>query len=91
MAFVVTQPCFGCKTTACVDVCPTESFREGEQMLFIDPETCIDCGACQPACPVDAIFPHDDVPADQHEFIALNREMAAVCPPITLSRSHRGS
>ena len=86
MAFVVTSPCFGCKYTDCVVVCPTEAFREGEQMLFIDPEQCIDCGACTPECPVEAIFHEDDVPNDQQEFIQLNAEMARICPPITERR-----
>jgi ferredoxin len=82
MAFVVTSRCFGCKYTDCVVVCPTEAFREGEQMLYIDPVECIDCGACIPECPVEAIYAQDDVPMDQGEFIALNAEMAAQCPPI---------
>ena len=86
MAFVVTSPCFGCKYTDCVVVCPTEAFREGEQMLFIDPEQCIDCGACVPECPVEAIYHEDDVLKDQQEFIQLNAEMARVCPPITERR-----
>ncbi len=86
MAFVVTQPCFGCKYTDCVVVCPMDCFREGEQMLYIDPESCIDCGACQPECPVGAIFYEDDVPEDQREFVALNAEMAPLCPPITEKR-----
>ncbi|HTU24690.1 MAG TPA: ferredoxin family protein [Pirellulales bacterium] len=83
MAYVVTQPCFGCKYTDCVVVCPMDSFREGEKMLYIDPETCIDCDACVPECPVEAIFPEWNVPADWQEFIALNAEMAPQCPPIT--------
>jgi ferredoxin len=83
MAFVVTEPCFGCKYTDCVVVCPCDCFREGDQMLFIDPEHCIDCDACVPECPVDAIFYEDDVPDQWREFVALNREMAAVWPPIT--------
>ncbi|MGD9644554.1 MAG: 4Fe-4S binding protein [Pirellulales bacterium] len=82
MTYVVTQPCFGCKYTDCVVVCPTDCFREGEQMLYIDPDECIDCGNCVPECPVEAIFHDADVPADQQELIALNAEMAAVCPPI---------
>ena len=82
MATVVTGACFGCKYTDCVVVCPCESFREGEQMLFIDPETCIDCGACEPECPVEAIYLDDNVPSEQQPFIALNAEMARVCPPI---------
>lgn len=86
MTFVVTEPCFGCKYTDCVVVCPCESFREGEQILFIDPNDCIDCDACRPECPVEAIFHEDHVPAQWQEYIALNREMAAVCPPITESK-----
>lgn len=82
MAYVVTQPCFDCKYTDCVVVCPCECFHEGEHMLYIDPTECIDCDACVPECPVEAIFPEDDVPADQREFIALNAEMSKVCPPI---------
>jgi ferredoxin len=82
MAFVVTEPCFGCKYTDCVVVCPSDSFREGDQMLFIDPDSCIDCDACVPECPVAAIFYEDNVPEASTQFVALNREMAAVCPPI---------
>jgi ferredoxin len=82
VAYVVTEPCFGCKYTDCVVVCPCDCFREGEQMLFIDPDECIDCDACKPECPVDAIFHEDDVPEAWREFVALNREMAATCPPI---------
>ena len=83
MAFVVTQPCFGCKYTDCVAVCPTDCFREGDKMLYIDPEPCIDCGACEPECPVGAIFYEDNVPEEWRPFIELNREMAAVMPLIT--------
>lgn len=86
MTYVVTQPCFGCKYTDCVVVCPTEAFRVGEQMLYIDPEECVDCDACVPECPVEAIFYESDVPADQQEFIALNAEMSRVCPPIVERR-----
>ena len=82
MAFVVTEPCFGCKYTDCVVVCPMECFHEGEQMLFIDPDRCIDCNACVSECPVEAIFYEDDVPEGQREFIQLNREMSLVCPQI---------
>ena len=82
MAFVVTEPCFGCKYTDCVVVCPCDCFHEGEQMLFIDPEHCIDCNACVSECPVEAIFYEDDVPEGQREHIQLNREMSLVCPQI---------
>ena len=83
MTYVVTQPCSGCKYTDCVVVCPVDSFREGEAMLYIDPESCVDCDACKPECPVDAIFYEDDVPPEWHEFIALNADMAPQCPEIT--------
>lgn len=83
MALVVTEPCFGCKYTDCVVVCPVDAFREGDQMLFIDPDECIDCEACIPECPVEAIFHEDNVPEKWTEFISLNREMSAICPPIS--------
>jgi ferredoxin len=82
MTMVVTQPCFGCKYTDCVTVCPCDSFHEGESMLFIDPESCIDCEACIPECPPSAIFHEDNVPVEWREFIALNREMVAITPQI---------
>jgi len=80
MAYVVTGACFGCLHSQCVQVCPTDSFRLGEKMRYIDPESCIDCDACLHECPVEAIFPDHSVPEDQHDFIALNAEMAKVCP-----------
>ena len=82
MVFVVTQPCFGCKYTDCVVVCPCDCFYEGEKMLCIDPQHCIDCGACEPECPVEAIFYEDEVPENWRDFIALNAEMAPQCPQI---------
>jgi ferredoxin len=87
MTYVVTQPCFGCKYTDCVVVCPTDAFREGEKMLYIDPESCIVCDQCMPECPVEAIFNEDDVPAEWREFIALNAEMAPQCPEITCKQA----
>ena len=86
MAHVVTGACFGCKYTDCVTACPVDAFREGEQMLYIDPIECICCDACIPECPVEAIFAEDDVPPEQREFIALNAEMAQKCPPIVEKR-----
>jgi ferredoxin len=83
MAYVVTAPCFGCKYTDCVVVCPCESFREGADMLYIDPEACIDCDACRSECPVAAIYPDWEVPDEWQDFIALNAEMAPKCPTIT--------
>ena len=83
MAYVVTEPCSGCKYTDCVVVCPCDCFREGGLMLYIDPDECTDCDACRVECPVDAIFHEDEVPEAWKEFVSLNREMSATCPPIT--------
>ena len=64
MTHVVAEPCSGCKYTDCVVVCPVECFYEGEQMLYIHPEECIDCEACVPECPVEAIFHEDNLPEE---------------------------
>ena len=82
MTYVVTEACIRCKHTDCVDVCPTDAFREGPNFLAIDPDECIDCTLCVPECPVEAIFAEDDVPAAQREFIALNAELSKVWPVI---------
>ena len=82
MAYVVTERCIKCKYTDCVDVCPVDCFREGPNMLVIDPDECIDCTLCVPECPVEAIFAEDDVPDAQHEFIALNKELAQKWQPL---------
>ena len=83
MTHVVCEPCFGCKYTDCVVVCPVECFYEGEQILYIHPEECIDCEACVPECPVEAIFHEDNVPEEWAAFTELNAEMASQCPVIT--------
>src|SRR5436853_7738889 len=77
MAFVVTEPCVGCKYTDCVTVCPCDCFHEGEQMLYIDPEHCIDCEACVPECPVEAIFHDSNVPLPWAANVAVNAERSA--------------
>jgi len=82
MAYVVTESCIKCKYTDCVDVCPVDCFREGPNMLVIDPDECIDCTLCVPECPVEAIFAEDDVPDAQKPFIPLNRELSAKWPAI---------
>jgi len=86
MAYVVAEPCVRCKYTDCVSVCPVDCFREGENFLVIDPEECIDCGACVPECPVEAIFEEDDVPAKWGEYIELNSMLAAQWPLIDDSK-----
>jgi ferredoxin len=82
MAYVVTEPCIRCKYTDCAVVCPVSCFHEGPNFLVIDPEECIDCDICVPECPVDAIYPEDQVPPEQLEFVALNAELAKVWPVI---------
>ena len=82
MAYVVTKSCIKCKYTDCVDVCPVDCFREGPNMLVIDPDECIDCTLCVPECPVEAIFAEEDLPPEQREYTALNAELAKKWPAI---------
>jgi len=75
MTYVITEPCIGVKDRACVDVCPVDCIYEDEKMLYIHPDECIDCGACEPECPVNAIFPEEDVPENQKQYTALNKDI----------------
>ena len=77
MTHVVCQPCYDCKYTDCVAVCPVECFYQDEKMLYIDPADCIDCEACVPECPVEAIFAEANVPSQWSSFTALNATRAA--------------
>lgn len=75
MTFVITDPCLDTTDQSCIDVCPVDCihYDEGaDRMLYISPVDCIDCGACEPACPVSAIFTEEDVPEDQQHFTAIN-------------------
>jgi ferredoxin len=81
VAFVVTEPCVGCKYTDCVVVCPCECFYEDDRQLYIDPDDCIDCGACAPECPVEAIFPDTDVPPQWSNYVALNTARVRALKP----------
>ena len=74
MAYVIAEPCVDVKDLACVAVCPVDCIYEfeGENQLFIHPEECIDCDACRPECPVEAIFPLEDVPSQWQQYIELN-------------------
>ncbi len=77
MTYVITTPCIDVQDQACVEVCPVDCihFDEGDdKMLYINPDECIDCGACEPACPVTAIFAEDDLPGDQADFKEINAE-----------------
>lgn len=82
MTHVVTEACIKCKFTDCVDLCPVDAFREGPNMLVIDPEACIDCALCVPDCPVDAIFHEADLAPSQSDYVELNASLAQVWPPI---------
>src|SRR6185295_817435 len=81
MTHTVCQPCYDCKYTDCVAVCPVECFWQDDTMLYIDPADCIDCEACVPECPVEAIFwwdyAHPHVPPAWEHFIQVNSERAA--------------
>jgi len=76
MAFIVTESCIRCRLGDCVEVCPVDCFYQGPNMLVINPDECIDCALCEPECPVNAIYSEDELPEDQQEFIALNRELS---------------
>ncbi|MBA01387.1 MAG: ferredoxin [Chloroflexi bacterium] len=75
MTYVITSPCIDTMDQSCVDVCPVDCihFEEGaDKILYIDPDECIDCGACEPACPVTAIFEEDDVPDEEKAYTEIN-------------------
>jgi NAD-dependent dihydropyrimidine dehydrogenase PreA subunit len=72
MTYVITEPCIDVKDKTCVDECPVDCIYEGERMLYIHPDECIDCGACEPVCPVEAIFYEDDVPGQWAQFTTEN-------------------
>ena len=76
MTYVIAAPCIGVKDCACARVCPVECIhgREEDEQLYIDPEDCIDCGACAPACPVDAIFPAETLPEQWSSFARKNAD-----------------
>lgn len=86
MTFVVAEPCINCKYTDCVDVCPVDCFHEGPNFLVIDPEECIDCGACEPECPASAIFAEDDLPEKWAEYIEINARLYSEWPVITAKK-----
>ncbi len=91
MSYIIAEPCIGVKDKACVEVCPVDCIHERDSdevedkslpdMLFINPDECIDCGACEPECPVEAIFAEDDVPEKWREYIGMNYKAFGVDPP----------
>jgi ferredoxin len=76
MTYIITAPCIDVKDKSCVEVCPVDCIHptdgEGEPILYIDPDECIDCGACEPECPVEAIFAEDDLPEEWSRFTEIN-------------------
>ena len=76
--YVIAQPCIDVKDKACVDVCPVDCIhpvdREGAEQLYIDPSECIECGACEPECPVEAIFTEEDLPQEWAHFTKINAD-----------------
>jgi len=85
MTYVVNDSCIRCKTTDCVAVCPVDCFYEGENMLVIHPDECIDCGVCVPECPVDAI--KADSEPGLEKWLSLNTEYARIWPKITVKKA----
>jgi ferredoxin len=84
MTYVVNDQCIKCKYTDCVEVCPVDCFYEGENMLVIHPDECIDCGVCEPECPVEAIKP--DTEPNLERWLDLNRQYADNWPNITAKK-----
>ncbi|HRD75965.1 MAG TPA: ferredoxin family protein [Hyphomicrobiaceae bacterium] len=84
MTYIVNENCIKCKFTDCVEVCPVDCFYEGENMLVIHPDECIDCGVCEPECPVDAIKP--DTEPGLEKWLELNRTFSEQWPNITAKK-----
>ena len=84
MTYIVNDKCIDCKYTDCVEVCPVDCFYEGENMLVIHPDECIDCGVCEPECPVDAIKPDTD--SDASDWVEFNRKYSEIWPVITIRK-----
>ena len=83
MTYIVKDECIKCKLTDCVEVCPVDCFYEGENMLVINPDECIDCGVCEPECPIDAIKPDTDESPDKDKWVKLNKKFSAIWPNIS--------
>lgn len=85
MTYIVTEACIRCKLGDCVEVCPVDCFYEGANMLVIDPEQCIDCGVCEPECPIGAIKP--DTMQDSEKWVEHNQKYAKLWPNITTKKA----
>lgn len=82
MPYVITEACISVKDRSCVDVCPVDCIYEGEDQLYINPDECIDCGACVAECPVEALFMDANVPAKWASFVQLNADRVTVLKPL---------
>ena len=74
MTYVIAQPCVDVKDRACVDECPVDCIYEGERTLYIHPDECVDCGACEPVCPTEAIFYEDDLPGEWSDYLQASAQ-----------------
>lgn len=74
MTYVITEACVDVQDKSCIEECPVDCIYEGDRMLYIHPDECVDCGACEPVCPVEAIFYEDDVPAELGQYSDFNRD-----------------
>ena len=86
MAYIVGDPCVKCKYTDCVAVCPVDCFYEGENMLVINPDECIHCGACEPECPTNAIYDEDDLPEKWKPYVEINAVLSGAKEPGEVDR-----
>ena len=85
MTYIVNESCIKCKLMDCVEVCPVDCFYEGENMLAIKPDECIDCGVCEPECPIDAIKP--DTEEEASKWVEHNTKYGSLWPNITKKRT----
>lgn len=77
MPYVITEACIGTKDKACIDVCPVDCIYEGPEQLYIEPDECSSCGACEPECPTSAIFAEEDVPDNLSKYVQINGDVFA--------------
>ena len=86
MTYVVKEECIKCKLMDCVEVCPVDCFYEGENMLVIHPDECIDCGVCEPECPIDAIVPDTENENENEKWLELNKKYSEIWPNINVKK-----
>ena len=87
MTFVVTEKCIKCRYSDCVEVCPVSCFYEGENMLVINPDECIDCGVCEPECPIEAIKSDEELSPGEEKWLDINAKYSALWPNITKTKA----